>query len=117
MRRFISSVLALALVVAGTCLMILWDHHSLAVIWTDPLSIFWNDEPHRSNLFWFMGPMLIFAGVAVIAEDWFGLANRACCSKDSASPDGKKLSGPAYDRDPQEPPTSSILRSLRRRRV
>jgi len=48
-----------------------------------------------------MGPLLIFAGAAVIAEDCFGFGspNRASYSGDSGLKDGKKRDALAYEHD------------------
>ena len=84
LRRLIELFLATTLIVSGALLLIVWEH-PLSVLWDDPLSIFWDDSMrvHESGgRLWFMGPLLIGAGVFWIAEDWFGFGSNY--SKDSA---------------------------------
>lgn len=65
-------MMAISLILAGASLMILFQHQTLSVIWTDPLSIFWSDAELKVGIFWWIGPMFIFIGIAIIAEDYFG---------------------------------------------
>ena len=115
MRRFLSSVIAVALVLTGASLMILFDHHTLAVIWNDPASIFWSNEPRQIHAgpYWFIGPLLIFAGAAVIAEDWFGFGrqSRADLPTDSALRSGTTPDAPGYEQHRLERPPSTTSRS------
>ena len=105
-------MLAVALITGGAAMMVLFEHHSLSLIWTDPFSIFWSSEPLRAGPFWWIGPMLMFAGAAVIAEDYFGFGRTTPerYSRDSALRAETQPTLPGYGRDRPEPPPATISR-------
>jgi len=113
MWKLVQLSISAALILGGIALMILFQHQTLSVIWTDPISIFWSDAPLKGGLLWWIGPMFIFTGVAIIAEDYFGFGQptRGRYSKDSASQDGMKRDALPYEHDRLEPPRETISRS------
>lgn len=114
LRKILVLVLSIALIISGVVLMIGFEH-PLPEVWANPSLIFWDHSPHeaRGGRLWFIGPFLIFAGTAIIAEDWFGFGQQSPedCSADSGSQDGTRQDAQAYERDRLEQPPSSISRS------
>jgi hypothetical protein len=104
----IALLIALALIACGIATMILLDHHSLAVIWTNPIALFWDTDAKspRANWIWWAAALFIFLGSAIIAEDWFGLGQGY--SKDSGLTAEKKRAALEYERDPPRSPSASI---------
>ena|SRR6185312_6765556 len=115
-RKTLTLLLAIFLILAGFSLMILFQHQTLWVIWTDPMSILWSDAPPRAGVFWWIGPTFLFLGIAIIAEDYFGFGQPTPghCSKDSALRAGKTRAGQRYAHDRLEPPRGTTSQSRRR---
>lgn len=107
MRKWAGLLLASALIVSGSLLLILWEH-PLSIIWDDPLAIFWDSHTRRhesGGRLWWMGPLLIAAGAFWIAEDWFGFGRKY--SVDSGLPNERPQAVLGFDRDPPKLPPAS----------
>ncbi len=110
MWKLFQLFVAVGLIIGGLLFLILWEH-PMSAVWTDPVSIFWDTQASelRINRIWFIGPMLIFAGAAWIAEDWFNFGVAKPSSNTMrASPSEKQQAALEYERDqPKLPPAST----------